>query len=359
MTEDSKPVPADDPAPGQIDLPLSMPSATPAAVALHRNFLGAVAALKSDLLRSVHYLRAIHERRVHRALGYDTITAYAAAVAGFSASQTEAFLVLGRRLEKYPETKQALADGSLSWSKARLIVSRADPEDERAWLAMARGMALGRMRKEVGGREPEARPPVRPDPPPAAPKAPAADPPTPSPPPVNRKLIISYALTPEQYARWERLAAGPGGGTKEERLLAGLEALGDDLDGGGPGCLLVIHECPRCLAAELPTSRGRFPVDRPLLLAARCDAVKQAADGTRRATIPPRLRRRVLARDGHACRAPGCAHTRHLEVHHRLPAAQGGSAELENLVTLCGRCHRELHRREEELREAGRDPCGA
>jgi predicted HNH restriction endonuclease len=28
----------------------------------------------------------------------------------------------------------------------------------------------------------------------------------------------------------------------------------------------------------------------------------------------------------------------------------------ENLVTLCAHCHRELHRREDDLRQAGRDP---
>ena len=102
MSVDDTSVPGGESEPGQFELTLPMAGATPAALALHQNFLGAVSALKRDLLRSVHYLRAIQERRVHRALGYDTITAYAAAVAGFSASQTEAFLALGRRLEKFP-----------------------------------------------------------------------------------------------------------------------------------------------------------------------------------------------------------------------------------------------------------------
>lgn len=177
----------------------------------------------------------------------------------------------------------------------------------------------------------------------------------------QNNLIVSFSLTPEQYARWEALQAARRGRdsstTKEDLLLASLEVLG--AAAGGPGYLLTISECPRCRTAELVTSRGRFAVEQPLLLAAHCDAVNQNADGARRATIPPRLRRRVLARDGHGCQAPGCQHTQHLQVHHRLPRAQGGKTVLDNLVTLCGRCHRELHRREEALREAGRDPCGA
>jgi hypothetical protein len=372
------------------------PGVTPAALALHNNFLAAVNALKRDLLRCVHFLRVIQERRIHRAFGYENIKAYAEATVGFSPAQTEAFLVLGRNLERYPETKRALAEGRLSWSKARLIVAKADPADERAWLETARGMATGRLRQELaaavrpraGGPEPapvadpgrgepsRAVQAVRPQrggreaalavtapreaPEVSAPAAPAQGPqPATAPPalPAPRNLIVSYSLTPEQYARWERLAAAPGPESKAERLLAGLAALGGGSPSGAPGFLLTITECPRCRAVELATGRGRFPVERPLLLAARCDAVVQAEDGTRHATVPPRLRRRVLARDGYACQAPGCRHTQHLQVHHRLPRAQGGRTVLENLVTLCVRCHRELHRREEELREAGRDPC--
>lgn len=330
------------------------PGVTPAGLALHNNFVAAMTALKRDLLRSVHYLRVIQERRVHRAFGYQNIYDYAQAAVGFSPGQTKALLLLGRNLERYPETKQALADGRLSWSKARLIVAKADPADERTWLEAARGLATGQLRKElVAAARPQAgRPEAAPVPAlqRAEPRPPVVRPP--------QKLIVSYSLTPEQYARWERLSAALGAESREERLLAGLAARCVGGEDSGPEFLLVISECSRCRSAELVTSRGRFPVEQPLLLAAHCDAVVQDADGTRRATIPPRLRRRVLARDGHVCQGPGCRHTQHLEIHHRLPRALGGKTVFENLVTLCGRCHRELHRREEELREAGRDPCG-
>ena len=345
----------DESAQGQDPRQPSPPGVTPAGLALHNNFVAAMTALKRDLLRSIHYLRVIRERRVHRAFGYQNIYDYAQAAVGFSPGQTKALLSLGRNLERYPETKQALADGNVSWSKARLIVAKADPADERTWLEAARGLATGQLRKELV--EAATRPAAERTeaaPVPALQRA-AQQPPVVRPP---QNLIVSYSLTPEQYARWERLSAAQGAESKEERLLAGLASRSAGEEVGGPEFLIVISECPHCQAAELVTCRGRFPVDRPLLLAAHCDAVVQDIDGTRRATIPPRLRRRVLARDGHVCQAPGCRHTQHLEVHHRLPRAQGGATTLENLVTLCGRCHRELHRREEELREAGRDPCG-
>jgi len=34
----------------------------------------------------------------------------------------------------------------------------------------------------------------------------------------------------------------------------------------------------------------------------------------------------------------------------------GGRAILDNLITLCGRCHRALHEREEALKAAAADP---
>ena len=57
-----------------------------------------------------------------------------------------------------------------------------------------------------------------------------------------------------------------------------------------------------------------------------------------------RVRRQVLARDGHRCQR--CGEPGALEVHHKLPVEKGGGHELENLVTLCVKCHVSLHRNE-------------
>ena len=64
-----------------------------------------------------------------------------------------------------------------------------------------------------------------------------------------------------------------------------------------------------------------------------------------RSTIPPGVRQKVLARDGHRCRIKGCAQTRLLEVHHFVPRAKGGKNKPGNLVTLCAACHKLLHER--------------
>ena len=60
--------------------------------------------------------------------------------------------------------------------------------------------------------------------------------------------------------------------------------------------------------------------------------------GTTSPTIPPKLRRFVLARDG-GCVVEGCTSHYRLQVHHRIPASQGGPTDPENLVTLCWHHH--------------------
>jgi 5-methylcytosine-specific restriction endonuclease McrA len=59
------------------------------------------------------------------------------------------------------------------------------------------------------------------------------------------------------------------------------------------------------------------------------------------------LRRHVYVRDRHCCTACGRKGGRKvaLHAHHVVPLSRGGRNTLDNLVTLCGDCHREAHRR--------------
>jgi 5-methylcytosine-specific restriction endonuclease McrA len=50
-----------------------------------------------------------------------------------------------------------------------------------------------------------------------------------------------------------------------------------------------------------------------------------------------KIRERVLARDRHRCTR--CGATERLEVHHVIPARDGGATTPANCVTLCADCH--------------------
>ena len=113
-----------------------------------------------------------------------------------------------------------------------------------------------------------------------------------------------------------------------------------------PPVQIVIQRCPDCDAAHAVTDVGLARLSPDRADAATCDAVVSDPDtGRKRQTIAPTVRERVLARDRHRCRAPGCRSTRFLELHHVVPVSRGGPSRPANLITLCSRCHRHLHER--------------
>jgi hypothetical protein len=57
--------------------------------------------------------------------------------------------------------------------------------------------------------------------------------------------------------------------------------------------------------------------------------------GRRTRTIPPRLKRFILARDGGVCTIEGCISRYRLQPHHITPWSLGGDTDAENLTTLC------------------------
>ncbi len=93
----------------------------------------------------------------------------------------------------------------------------------------------------------------------------------------------------------------------------------------------------------IQTDSGEREISRPETERMRCDAVISRPGQRNKSTIPPRIRREVLARDKHRCQAPGCHRTRFLEVHHLTPRSRGGDNKPDNLITLCGACHRLWH----------------
>jgi len=59
--------------------------------------------------------------------------------------------------------------------------------------------------------------------------------------------------------------------------------------------------------------------------------------------IPAKTRNRVWARDQGRCRVPGCRATRHIDIHHLIPRALGGTHDEWSLCLLCSAHHRLHH----------------
>ncbi len=67
-------------------------------------------------------------------------------------------------------------------------------------------------------------------------------------------------------------------------------------------------------------------------------------------------RRKILRRDGHVCAVPGCPNTIWLDVHHIIYYSDGGLTVADNLLTLCSKCHKNVH--ENRLKIVGSAPHG-
>ncbi len=89
-----------------------------------------------------------------------------------------------------------------------------------------------------------------------------------------------------------------------------------------------------------------------ILCDGRVEVLVTARDGTpltvgpTTRTIPPKLRRFILHRDGGACTADGCRSRYRLQPHHILPRSQGGTHDPDNLTTLCWYHHHVVIHRE-------------
>ncbi len=206
-------------------------------------------------------------------------------------------------------------------------------------------------------------------------------------------VVIRGRLTPELGAVVQRAleaaadrlfresAGAPHGAAMAEELTAGQRradalgllaeaALAADVDRGtvGDRYQVVLHvdagepasdaTTTGVASTEPPPFDGALEVaDGALRVSAEtsrrlaCDAsvvvMRHSRDGTvldvgrKTRTIPPAIRRALMARDTR-CRFPGCR-ARRCDAHHLEHWADGGATRLDNLVLLCRRHHRAVH----------------
>jgi len=316
---------------------------------------------------AVLWFGEIMRRGLYRRLGYSSINQYAKVELKFCKTRTGDFVQLARKLEKLPAVRESVENGALGYTKAREIVKVATPETEEGWVAAAQDCSRRELERKVAVAKKRAR--SNPD---QAELMPAAN--DLNVPPAAPPVRLTVEMTSEQFALYEVLLErlhkqGPLGGRPEMLLEAMAElvaARSETADQkaprgalrgaltSGPPFQVHIHQCPDCSKATVSTSKGELVVGQDVVERALCDSQMDEPGKRNTATIPPAIRRKVLARDRHCCRAPGCGHTRFLEVHHIRSRADGGGNDLENLITLCSACHRLGHEKPEVMAHLAR-----
>jgi 5-methylcytosine-specific restriction endonuclease McrA len=302
-----------------------------------------------------HTLLWFHEvlsRRLYTEFGHASMLQYATQRLGFTKNRTWQFLRLARDMDRLPPLQEAVESGSLEWTKAQQVGRIATPETARDWVDAAKSQSRRELDRSIKNARQRAANG-------GAQELPLPDTSKQRPRPASARISKTLTLEAADLARLESMIeaakkAGsiPSKASREEAILIALDHLvsrpGDDLRrrNDRPPTQVVMYRCESCGKTEVATAEGRRPVAPSEADLAIEDAIVQK-EGKSRHTIAPSVRAAVLERDGHRCRAPGCGTSRFLELHHLVPRRLGGAATIDNLVTLCRRCHRFLHTRDD------------
>ena len=134
-----------------------------------------------------------------------------------------------------------------------------------------------------------------------------------------------------------------------ESFLAGHPVKGT----GGERFQVVVHLEQEVLAADGEWSAtledgSRVSAETLRRVACDCGLLAMSGDGEnlnvgrRTRSIPPAIRRALMARD-RGCAFPGCTHTSFLHAHHIKHWLHGGETSLENAALLCSVHHHLVH----------------
>ena len=274
---------------------------------------------------------------VHRALGFATTVQYGASVTSMSLRQVRERLRVGKALESLPTLARSFAAGTMSYAKVRELTRVATEDTESTWVAEAVQLTAGAVQELCSGR-------VAGD----VPSSPAKE-------EARRHRLVFDDVDAEAKAllaeAWRVLTEEHGEALDDSQFLRALaqQALRSDRNPERASYQVSLSECPSCKAVRQRAGGKPVVVEEVVLERARCDAqdignVDDAKPARATQTVPPAIRRQVIARHGGCCAVPGCTLSAFVDVHHVRLRSEGGTHDPEYLVALCANHHDLTHR---------------
>ncbi len=284
------------------------------------------------------YLCELQERGLCQAFGYPSVASYAEGRWRMGRRTARELAQVGRALKRLPQIDAAFAEGMLRWSRVRVLCRVATAETEGEWLEAEAGTTQEELERMVRSKRPGEGPPKGEGLP-------------------QVWFEVRARLDPVQWQGWENAMAklraemGCPDDVTAEDLIAEMVrlVLATDADGNVAGRKPVDGSIYKVVVAErdggatVEGETGSEPIDASTHEAAASDGV-----------TPPALRQKVFARDDDRCRH--CRSLRGLHAHHVIWRSRGGKTVLDNLITLCARCHGLVHA---GLLQVNAAPCAA
>jgi hypothetical protein len=312
----------------------------------------------------------LDRREGWRAEGATSLEAWLVERCGLSSSSARTYARVGERLFDLPHLNGALAAGSLSLDKVKVLVEMAEPESEATLAEAAQHSSVRELAQLARTRRP-------PD---------AAD--------AHRQhearsvrfndscLTMTAKLGPDAYAEVRsclesRVRQAKGGETSgdvaepirlDQRLA---DALVDILRAGTGGAKSTGPTSPHVVVAHVPLEAlsedsdlfgelehgglingevvRRLACDATIVVALDDELGHTVYEGRTRRDPTATQRREIQRRDRH-CRFPGCANATFTNAHHIVPWTPRGPTDIGNLALLCLHHHARIHAKEWTMR---------
>lgn len=288
---------------------------------------------EAELLRA---LVEIDRHKIYEKFDETHLTPYCVKYLNLSEDVAAMFVRVARKSQQVPELELAVHEG-LQISKARVIASVISSENQEDWIEKARTLSKEKLEREVAAVNPSAFKPEK-----VKPTGPD-------------RVRVEFEVTYEEaellkrareLMSQKRRAQAQIGETVVVALKAWVEREDPVVKAERAQARKIRKEAASGesrLNPQTATSDSREAGD------SNHSSKSHAAHPPRGVSaIPAHILHELHLRDRGACRkrmpdGAECGRTQWTEIHHVIPRAHGGADALENLITLCGAHHRQLH----------------
>ena len=271
-------------------------------------------------------LRALSETRLYFDLGFPSLAAYADAFFQLRRSETFEHVRVAKALVELTDLREAFGQGRVGWSALKAITRVASLDSQAEWIDFARKNGVERTLAEARDALRHRR-----------------DTPRDSSfglPNLDQKLVLRFSRSDmDKVRKWIEGACATvaeSSGADEVSLEQAVLFLCEKAMINR--AQIVYQHCPDCRRARVGTRDGFVEVAPAEIERYEGSAEQVVIDGP----TPPKLRRRVLAREAGRCGNPRCRH-RADHCHHIVFRSRGGKTELANEVAVCSTCHALVH----------------
>ena len=259
----------------------------------------------------INIIDDVDRLHLYEKFGETSTYMYCTKVLGLTESITYALQGIARKSRIVPELKLAIQQGEISVGAASRIASQITPENKGEWLAEAQTCTRNELEQKLAEANPRKSRRT-------------------SKKPIDGKNTRYSADIPnrilEKQKRVRDLEC-----KRTQKVVSEVEALEAALD-----FYLERHD---------PVKKAERAAEKPRNLARAKPAAKKAL---KRVALRARENHQINLRDRGECQLelPDgriCREAAWVEHHHIVGVAEGGSNELENLITLCSRHHKIVH----------------